>query len=368
MKKLNICLVSLTIAPDRERSGFEGILNYLKKQKHNVQLITGKWNVELNDPNIIQIELIKKRFLWGIHFNLKAAQLLRNIKDDFDVFHGNGSKGTLPIIFSNQKRFISTIHDLGPFEAKFTSIPIEKHLIKYVMRKATYITTPSDFTKKGLIQYIPKTDNKKIYTLYNGIEAKFKPYPEKSQELKRELNIEGPVILYIGRIANYKGVESIIEAYRLARNKIKDLNLVIGGNPDYNMIKIYKEWKSKYKDIHFMGFIPEKQVPLYYSMSDILIAYSSSSEGFGNTPLEAIACGTPTICSSLKVYREILQDNAIFVPPKSPQLLANEIIRVLKDNDFKNNSVQKAQKFIERYTWDAVGKKLEEVYQNLLDN
>jgi len=236
------------------------------------------------------------------------------------------------------------------------------------MRKATYITTPSDFTKKGLIQYIPKTDNKKIYTLYNGIEAKFKPYPEKSQELKRELNIEGPVILYIGRIANYKGVESIIEAYRLARNKIKDLNLVIGGNPDYNMIKIYKEWKSKYKDIHFMGFIPEKQVPLYYSMSDILIAYSSSSEGFGNTPLEAIACGTPTICSSLKVYREILQDNAIFVPPKSPQLLANEIIRVLKDNDFKNNLVQKAQKFIERYTWDAVGKKLEKVYQNLLDN
>lgn len=368
MKRLNICLVSLTIAPDRERSGFEGIFEYLKKQGHNVRLITGKWNIQLKDSNIIQIDFIRKRFLWGAQFNLKVAKFIRKNRHSFDIFHGNGSKGTLPIILSNQKKFISTIHDLGPFETKFTKIPLEKYLIKYVSKKATYLSTPSNFTKMGLIRYIPKIEINKICTLYNGIDKKFKPYPKEAEKLKKNLGITGPIIIYIGRIANYKGVEFIIAAYKIAKKYIPNLNMVIVGNPDYNMARIYEEWKSKYKEIHFLGFVPEEQVPILYSMSDVLIAYSSSSEGFGNTPIEAIACGTPTICSSLKVYKEILQNNSLYVPPKRPQLLANEILRLLKDDDFKNTLIEKAQKFIKRYTWDAVGIKLEKVYERFLNN
>ena len=63
----------------------------------------------------------------------------------FDIIHGNGPKGALPIILSNKKRFITTIHDLGPFETRFTKIPFEKLLIKYVIKKATIITVMRRF-------------------------------------------------------------------------------------------------------------------------------------------------------------------------------------------------------------------------------
>ena len=66
-------------------------------------------------------------------------------KNKFDIIHGDGAKGCLPIILSHQKKFISTIHDLGPFETKFTYIPIEKILIKFITGRATYITTVSNF-------------------------------------------------------------------------------------------------------------------------------------------------------------------------------------------------------------------------------
>ena len=46
-------------------------------------------------------------------------------------------------------------------------------------------------------------------------------------------------------------------------------------------------------------------------MADIFITYSYAAEGFGLTPVEAIACGTPVICSSLPTFKEVLQDNAI---------------------------------------------------------
>ena len=61
MEKLNICLVSLTFAPDSQDGAakfFTGIFNYLKNQGHNVKLITGKWNIEFSDPDIYQINII----------------------------------------------------------------------------------------------------------------------------------------------------------------------------------------------------------------------------------------------------------------------------------------------------------------------
>lgn len=67
-------------------------------------------------------------------------------------------------------------------------------------------------------------------------------------------------------------------------------------------------------------------------------------------------------------YKEVLQDNAIFVPPKRPKLLAEEILRLLEDSNLRLKFVQKAQKFIKRYTYTAVGEKIEIIYQKFLEN
>jgi len=367
MGKLKICLISLTFAPDSQDGAakfFTGIYNYLKEQGHNIKVITGRWNIDLLDPDIIQIDIIKKRYFWFPQFNFKVIKYLRG--HNFDIIHGNSPKGTLPIILSNYKRFISTIHDLGPFETKFTKLPIEKYLIKYVVKRSTSITTCSDFIRREIKDYIPKVDINKIFNLYSAIENKFKPYPKEADRLKQDLNINGPILLYIGRIAKYKGVVDIIKAYKIAKEKIPNLNLVLGGKPDFYMERIYEQWKQRYKDIHFVGFVSDQEIPIYYSMGDIFITYSYASEGFGLTPIEAIACGTPVICSSLRAYKEVLKDNAIYVPPNNPQLLAQEIVNLLKNDSKRENLIENAQKFIKRYTWNSVGKKLEKVYKKFL--
>ncbi|MFX0023806.1 MAG: glycosyltransferase family 4 protein [Candidatus Hermodarchaeota archaeon] len=368
MDKLNICLVSLTFAPDSQDGAakfFTGIYNYLKNQGHNVKLVTAKWNFAFSDPNIHQIKIIRKRFLWFPHFTLHARNYLKN--HNFDIVHGNGPKGVIPIVLSNQKQFISTIHDLGPFETQFTRIPLEKLLIKYTVNKSTLITTCAESIRRQINYYIPTVDINHTFNLYSAIEEKFKPLPDKAQELKNKLNIKGPVLLYIGRIAKYKGVHDIIKAYQLAKKEIPNLNLVIGGKPDFYMEKIFESWRQKYKDIYFLGFISDDEIPIYYSMGDIFVTYSYASEGFGLTPIEAIACGTPVICSSIRAYKEVLQDNAIFVPPKNPIQLAKEIVIFLKDDVTRKRLLEKAQKFIKRYTWNAVGKKLESVYDIFLN-
>jgi glycosyltransferase involved in cell wall biosynthesis len=368
MDKLNICLVSLTFAPDSQDGAakfFRGIYDYLKKQGHNVKLVTAKWNFSFSDPNIYQIDIIRKRFLWFPQFNLYARNYLKRHK--FDIIHANGPKGVIPIVLSRQKKFITTIHDLGPFETKFTRLPLEKLLIKYAVNKSAFITTCAESIKSQIKYYIPNANVNRIFNLYSAIEEKFKSLPKEAQELKNKLNIEGPIIIYLGRIAKYKGVHDIIKAYQIAKQEIPDLNLVIGGKPDFSMEKIYKDWQYKYKDIYFVGFVAEEEIPIYYSMGDIFVTYSYASEGFGLTPIEAIACGTPVICSSIRAYEEVLEDNAIFVPPKNPTHLAIEIVSLLKDDLKRKDLIEKAQNFIKKYTWNAVGKKLENVYYQFLN-
>ncbi len=369
MKKLNICLVSLKIPPDSldgAGKSFRGIFDYLRNKGHNVKLLTGKWNIDLKDPDIVQLDLIPRRFIWAPAFLLRAVKYINS--HEFDIFHGNAPKGTLPIILSNKKRFITTIQDLGPFQTTFTKIPIEKYMIKLAVNKSSIITTGSDSAKNEMKYFMPKVDKTKIHVHYYGIEDHFKPHLKQAEELKRKLNINGPVIIYIGRIAFYKGVDDIIKAYNIAKRTISNLSLVVGGKPDFQMEKTYREWKNKYQDIHFVGFVEEQEVPYYYSMGDLFITYSYASEGFGLTPVEAIACGTPVICSSLNVYKEVLQDNAIFVPPKNPVELAKKIVFLLKNEPERQKLIEKAQKFIQRYTWESVGRKIEEIYTKFLES
>jgi glycosyltransferase involved in cell wall biosynthesis len=213
---------------------------------------------------------------------------------------------------------------------------------------------------------MPQTSLDRIYNLYSAIENKFKPCPQEASHLKKELDLEGPVILYIGRVAHYKGVEDIISAYQIAKKLNPDLNLVIGGKPDFAMQEKYQKWKKNYKDIKLVGFVPSEELPYYYSMADVFVTYSHASEGFGLTPIESIACGTPVICSSLLAYKEVLKDNAIFIPPKSPKKLADAILNLIKDKVFRETLINRAQDYIRRYTWDEVGRKLEKVYEHFL--
>jgi len=367
MKKLKICLISLTVSPDSvdgEAKVIRALFEYLKKQGHSVKLVTGKWNKDLDTPGIIQFNLIRKRFLWVLHFYFKVIKYLR--RNSFDIIHANSPKAALPVIISRQKNFLCTIHDFTPFETQLTKIPLEKLLIRFVSRRSSSILTVSNSVKQEFQRYIPNIDKNKIKTIYNGIDEKYKPYPIEAQKLKEKLNIHGPVLLYIGRITQYKGVKSIIEAYMIVKSEYPNLNLVIGGKPDFLMEKEYGNWVADFKAVRFLGFIPEPDIPLYFSMGDIFITYSSSSEGFGLTSLEAISCGTPVICSAISVYKEILGDHAIFVPPRNPIKLAEKINFLLRNDDLRNQLVIDAQKYIQKYSWNAVGKRLEKEYEKFM--
>ncbi|MFW9950711.1 MAG: glycosyltransferase, partial [Candidatus Thorarchaeota archaeon] len=177
-----------------------------------------------------------------------------------------------------------------------------------------------------------------------------------------KLGLKGPIILSLGRIASYKGVEHIIRAYKITKTVIPQLNLIIGGSPDFIMKDKYEQWMKKHKDVIFTGYLEENEVPIYYTMADIFINYSSSSEGFGLTPLEAIACGTPVICSDLKVFREVFQDKVQFVQPNDPEKLAKTIQDLINNDNLKLKLIKDSKSLLQIYSWSNSGERFEQLY------
>ncbi|MHA1338901.1 MAG: glycosyltransferase family 4 protein [Promethearchaeota archaeon] len=366
MQKLKIYISTMGLYPDNtggDSKFIRGIFDELSKRGHDITVLTAQWNDGFQDPRVISIKVPKIRIVWAPKFALKFRKYIK--KNDFDILHANGSRGSIPILLS-KKPFVTHIHDVGPFQAKFTSIPGLKWLEKQNARKAKLIMTCSESTKHEISQYM-KVEESKIYNVSSAIDPHFKPEPQKAEELKNKLGLNGPVIFYVGRIAFYKGIDDIIKAYKIAKKQFPDLNLVIGGSPTLKMKEIYEKWRKEYKDIIFTGRIPDELLPAYYSMADIFTTYSYASEGFGLTPVEALACGTPVICSNLPAYKNVLKEYATFVEPRKPELLANAFIEQLKNPDIGLQKVKGAENLLKIYSWPNVADNVEHVYKIYLE-
>lgn len=366
MEKKKICIISIGVFPDHKDGAakyIRGLFDTLKARGHEVTMLTGQWEDGFTDPDIVAFKIPKSRIFWVPSFYRKVRKYLKS--HSFDIIQVNGSRGYIPLTFSKHK-FITLIHDLGPFEVDFVKIPILKWLERRNAQKSECIITNSNMTKEGIVEFMGVTD-KKITTVYCGYDTEFHPQLEEREKIRTALNISGPTIYYVGRIAFYKGVDQIIEAYIEAKKEILDLNLVIGGKPTLKMRPVYEEWKQKYPEVNFIGLVKEEDMASYYSMADVFVTYSYASEGFGITPIEAIACGTPVICSTMPAYQEILQDNAIFIERQRPDLLAKAFVNFFQTPEKRQKMMIKASEYIKKYTWDAVTDRVEKVYQEYLE-
>ncbi len=365
MNKLKICLTALSCYPDVKDGvsfNIRGIFDGLKQRGHDVTLYTALWNNELHVPGIQQLPIARGRFIWLPQFVAQVARKL--MTNRFDIIHSNGSRSSLPIILAN-KRYITTIHDFGPFEAKFTWFPLPT-IERLNANRASRIATVSNINVAGIRYYMGAKNAKKARVILSAIDPSFRPQPSQAKILRERLGIQGPILFYVGRIAFYKGIEDIIRAYQSAKKNIPNLNLIIGGKPELKMHDTYQNWKKQYPEVKFRGLIPQEELPAYYTMADAFVTYSYASEGFGLTPIEAIACGTPVICSTLAAYREVLQNHAIFVPPQQPERLASTMVDLIKNEGKRKQMVTDAKPLLDLYTWKTVIDRVEKIYEELV--
>lgn len=110
------------------------------------------------------------------------------------------------------------------------------------------------------------------------------------------------------------------------------------------------------------GYVADADLPALYSAATAFV-YPSLYEGFGLPPLEAMACGTPVITSSVSSLPEVVGEAAILVDPKDVGALASALQRILKDRQLREELSRRGRERAKLFTWDQTAEKTLEVYR-----
>ena len=256
---------------------------------------------------------------------------------------------------SSKCRKVITFHDLS-FEHHPYFFSLRKRIWqKFLMdtrrevKEADKIIAVSESTKNDLIN-LYQVDSKKIKVIYSGVGEQFKQDNRNIVETKKKYSLPKRFILYFGTIEPRKNLIGLIKAFELLKDK--DCKLVIAGAKGWLYRDIFKtaNQSKRKKDIFFTGFVEELDKPSLYNASELFV-YPSFFEGFGFPPLEAMACGIPTIVSSNSSLPEVVDDAALMIDPANIDELAWAINIILSDKELRKKLIHKGLNQAKKFSW-----------------
>lgn len=241
------------------------------------------------------------------------------------------------------------VHDLHPlrFLPQFGRAGLYfKISLERLGRTARRVTVVSEFVKKELLRETDIPENR-IDVVLNGYNKKrFYPRPPEDREgfLKR-YSLQDRYLLFVGNLFPYKNVITLIEAFQGIKEKIPHC-LVIAGRREFFGGELPQDERVRYID-----YVPQGDLSGFYTFADILV-HPSFSEGFGLTPLEAMACGTPVICSNRASLPEVVGDAGMLFDPADGTALGELIIALLGNEGLRKELSAKGLKRAQLFSWE----------------
>ena len=175
----------------------------------------------------------------------------------------------------------------------------------------------------------------------------------------------GPIVLFVGRLCYYKGLDVAVEATR----QVDGTLLIIGTGPLAADLRRQIQSQGLADKIVLVGSVDDAALSAHLHACDLLILPSTyRSEAFGLVMLQAQACGRPVICSDLPGLStvNVAGETGLLVPPGDAAALAAAIHRLLADPALRQRLGQAGRRRVEqRYAADAMRQRIEEVYDRL---
>lgn len=261
---------------------------------------------------------------------------------------------------------VVTIYDLIPFYFQLSNSNIIKKNLLAVLDYIDILRANSIDTKNEFIK-MTGISSDKIEVIYHGIdhEVFHDRYPQEViEQVKTAYGLKGRLILQVAAMEWRKNQIALLKAF----NRVKDYctyNLVfVGGTPSLDLIKYTKD-KGLTDRVKFMGLVPDDVLPKIYNAAELFV-FPSFYEGFGNPPLEAMACGLPVISSSRGSLKEILGDSPIYINPEKEDEIADAIYLLFKSPEKRQEMEDSGLLQAKRYSWEDTALKLVKMYGKLI--
>ncbi|MBK7630770.1 MAG: glycosyltransferase [Ignavibacteriales bacterium] len=182
------------------------------------------------------------------------------------------------------------------------------------------------------------------------------------------LNYNNKIILFVGRLVIYKGVEYLIEAMQYVSNASL---IIIGSGPlEKNLLNRISILKLNSR-ISIIPEVDDKTLQHYYKSCDLFVLPSiNKTEAYGLVQIEAMACGKPVICTNLATGTTFINQHrktGLVVPPKNSKALADSINKLISDKSLRDSLGSNAKnRAISEFTSEKMVKRTYDLYLELL--
>ncbi len=228
---------------------------------------------------------------------------------------------------------------------------IRKQLREY--DEADIIMVPSHFAYDSFIAH--GIDAKKLRLVPYGVDNILFSQP---QALTKQTKFR---VIFVGNIGLEKGVQYLLQAVK--ELGLPDLELVLVGYPDASGEMLLKTYQGVY---HYIPQVPHNELSRHYQMSSVFVL-PSLAEGHAMVTSEAMACGLPVIVSSNTGALARDGVDGFVVPPTNVEALKDKLVYLYQHRQEAREMGDNARRYIsDNYTWDHYGKRVVEVYRELL--
>lgn len=165
-------------------------------------------------------------------------------------------------------------------------------------------------------------------------------------------------VVAFGKQTRWKGFPELLKAMEIVMKERKDVEFIVYGakKPDYPSKVPYR----------FLERISDEELAKLYSSADVFVS-ASWYESFPLPPIEAMACGAPVVTTRYGTEDYAFHEkNALVVPPKDPKALAQAILRLLDDEDLREQFRKEGPKTAKQFTWDKTVDKVEKLFKKAL--
>ncbi len=300
---------------------------------------------------------------------ISNALKIRGMQPPYDLFFGKRTYlfpnyTSWPLLFSKS---ISFVYDLSfEFFPQYVEPRNQKFLsqnVRLSVERSAKVLTISTNSQKEITEFY-NVDKKNVPIVYPGIDQTifYRRSDEEIKNTKARYGIHGKYILFVGNLEPRKNLKNLLLAYEqlpvITRKEYSLLLVGARGWLDGEIFDIIKRLRTSGNHIQQpLEYVKDDDRPAIYSGAELFV-YPSLYEGFGIPPVEAMACGVPTITSDNSSLPEAVGKAAKMIDADSVGKLTDAIKQVLSNKDLQAGMVELGHKQADKYSWDNEAKKL----------
>jgi len=341
-------------------------LEIVERKNEYVLFSTRDFDLPLSDATRFRKRITP--YVWGYAW-MQVGQPVQILRERLDVYHGPN----FVVPLAAPCPTVVTVHDLSSFimreKHRWMNNVIQRVLVPPSARRSRAIIAVSETTRNDVVRILGVPE-RKIRVIPEAVDRIFEPVEDNvsRDRVLRKLGLPQKYILFLGTLEPRKNIPTLMEAYaRLIHSGDIDHWLVLAGGQGWGGDAIQQKMRSLGIEAHvkFTGYVDREDMPALYSMADVFV-YPSLYEGFGLPPLEAMACGIPTIVSDGSSLNSVVADAGLKIDPLNVSSLADAMRRVLFDQSLRRELVHRGKKRVQCYSWEATARETLALYQEVV--